>query len=298
MIWGTVPDSQPFIAESIQEGGFSLEADSSGRSGIVLGSRLAEKIGVGVGSRVTVFSARALQQGGDGLGNRPKVRQFSVSGIFDTGFPDLDEQFAYVDLDTAHEFFQYGVDEVSRIDLVLTDIANSSSLASHISETIGPPIFARSIYQSFSSLFAWVDLQRSIIPLLISVLGIVAAFNIIGTLLLLILDKSREIGILLGMGASRASIRRMYVTLGGLIGLVGSGIGILLALGFAFIQIQFGVIPLPAEAYYIDHAPVELHPLDFLVVPLVAIFLCTLAAFFPARTASRIEPLRTIRFGS
>lgn len=298
MVWGTDVSAQPFIREHIQDGAFSFQADTSGKPGVVLGNRLAEKLNVVIGNRVTMFSTKSLREGGGGYGTRPRVRQYVITGLFDTGFPDLDEQFVYVDIEEARDFFQYTPDQSTRIDLTLTDISQSTRVAQEISNELGPPVFARSIYQTFSSLFAWVDLQQSIIPLLISVLGIVAAFNIVGTLLLLILDKSREIGILLGMGSSRQSIRRMYLWLGALIGLVGSCVGITMALGFAFLQIQFGIIPLPAEAYYIDHAPVELRLVDFLIVPLVAIFLCTLAAYLPARTASRIEPLRTIRFGA
>ncbi|MDX1440459.1 MAG: FtsX-like permease family protein, partial [Rubricoccaceae bacterium] len=251
-----------------------------------------------IGSRTTVFSTRGLREGGSALGSRPRVRQFNVAGIYDTGFPDFDEQFAYIDLDVAREFFQYGAEEITRLDLVLSNIDESSQVAEEISFSFGPPVFARSIYQVFGSLFAWIDLQRSIIPLLISVLIVVAAFNIIGVLLLLILDKSREIGILLAVGASRLSIRSLYVWLGAFIGTLGAAVGILLALAFAFVQIRFGVIPLPPEAYFIDHAPVELQIVDFVVVPAVAIVLCTAAAYFPARSAAGIEPLRSIRFSA
>ena len=140
--------------------------------------------------------------------------------------------------------------------------------------------------------------QKSITPLLISILVIVAAFNLVGTLLLLILDKTRDIGILLGMGASAKTVRRMFLWLGMFIGAAGAALGIVLALAFAFVQLKFGVIPLPPEAYYIDRAPVELSVIDFVIVPIIAVVLCTLAAYLPARTAAGIEPLRSIRFGT
>jgi lipoprotein-releasing system permease protein len=132
----------------------------------------------------------------------------------------------------------------------------------------------------------------------ISVLVLVAAFNIIGTLLMMILDKTREIGILAGMGASRQAVRRLFLWLGFLIGIVGSALGAGGALAFAFLQLRFGLIRLPQEAYYIDTAPVEPHALDFVLVPLLAVALCTAAAYFPARAAARLEPVRSIRFGA
>jgi len=221
-----------------------------------------------------------------------------VAGVYDTGFAEFDDSFAYVDLGVARSFFGYDPDEVSRIELTLTDILRSRDVANEIVVALGAPIQAVSVYEAFGHLFAWVNLQKSIIPLLISILIIVAAFNIIGTLLLLILDKTRDIGILLGMGASGQSVRRMFVWLGTFIGVVGAAMGIVLALAFAYVQLKFGIIPLPPEAYYIDRAPVELSALDFVIVPIIAVLLCTLAAYLPARTAARIEPLRSIRFGA
>ena len=296
LFWGAMESDQPFIAEHVSQGLYSYEPDSSGHSGLILGARLAEQLGVRVGGKVTAFSTRSLQREGS-LGSRPRVRQFYVAGVYDTGFAEFDDSFAYIDLAVAREFFNYGANEASRIELTLHDILNSDAVADDIMQAFGPPIQAVTIYQAFSHLFAWVNLQKSIIPLLISILVLVAAFNIIGTLLLLILDKTRDIGILLGMGASAKAVRRLFLWLGTFIGLSGAVLGIVLALGFAFVQLRFGVIPLPPEAYYIDRAPVELSALDFVIVPSIAVLLCTLAAYLPARTAARIEPLRSIRFG-
>ncbi len=296
LFWGAEADSQPFIAEHISRGAYSYAADSAGHPGLVLGARLAEQLGVDVGQTVTAFSTRSLRQGGE-LGSRPRVKQFHVAGMYDTGFAEFDGSFAYIDLAAARVFFGYEQDEVSRIELTLADILRSNDVSNQIMVAFGPPVQAVTIYEAFGHLFAWVNLQKSIIPLLISILVLVAAFNIIGTLLLLILDKTQDIGILLGMGASGVSVRRLFLWLGAFIGTAGATLGVLLALIFAFVQLKFGVIPLPPEAYYIDRAPVELSALDFVIVPLIAIALCTLASYLPARTAAKIEPLRSIRFG-
>lgn len=296
LLWGTPPDGQPFVASNIVGGEFSFALDSLGHPGLVLGDDLARRLGVQEGSLLTAFSTRALRTGSP-TGSRPKVRQFRVRGVYDTGLADFDARFAYLDFQEAQGFFEYGLNEVGRFDIVLEDIEQSPSLAETISREVGPPIFARSIYDIFRHLFAWVNLQQGIIPIVISVLVLVAAFNIIGTLLMMILDKTREIGILLGMGASRKAIRGLFVWLGFFIGVVGSVLGAVFALGFSWIQLEFGVIPLPPDAYYIDTAPIQLHALDFVVVPVVAILMCTLAAYLPARAAARIEPIRSIRFG-
>jgi lipoprotein-releasing system permease protein len=280
----------------VGEGAFTFAPDSAGHVGVVLGDELAQRLGAGVGTTLTAFSTRGLDTGR--LDARPTLRQFHVAGVFDTGLADFDERFAYTDLDAARAFFGYAEDEVRRFDLVLDDIERSRELAPAITAEIGPPVFARSIFDVFRHIFAWVQLQQNIIPLVISVLVIVAAFNIIGTLLMLILDKTREIGILLGMGASRRAVRRLFLGLGFFIGVTGSLLGVGGALAFAILQLRFGIIRLPQEAYYIDTAPVEPHAFDFVLVPLLAVALCTLAAYLPARAAARLEPVRSIRFGA
>jgi len=296
LLWGTPPDGQPFIASRVGEGAFSFAPDSAGHVGVVLGDELARALGAGVGATLTAFSTRGLGTGE--ITSRPTLRQFHVAGLFDTGLADFDERFAYTDLDAARRFFGYAEDAVGRFDMVLEDLHASAAVAVAITEEVGPPVIARSIFDVFRHLFAWVHLQQSIIPLVISVLVVVAAFNIVGTLLMMILDKTREIGILLGMGASRRSVRRLFLWLGFLIGLAGSVLGVGGALLFAFVQLRFGLVRLPQEAYYIDVAPVEPHVVDFVLVPLLAVALCTLAAYLPARAAARLEPIRSIRFGA
>jgi len=155
---------------------------------------------------------------------------------------------------------------------------------------------ARSIYNVYRPLFAWVQLQQNIIPLVLSIITVVAAFNIIGTLLMLMLEKTQAMGVLASMGASAKSLRRLFLWMGLIIGGVGTLLGSVFALVFGLLQKQYGFIPLPAEAYYMETAPVELIPWDFLIVGLVAVVLCLLAAYIPARIASRIEPIRVIRF--
>ena len=125
---------------------------------------------------------------------------------------------------------------------------------------------------------------------------IVAAFNIVGTLLMIILEKTREIGVMASMGASRQIIRRLFLWLGLFVGAAGTGIGLSIALILALLQQRYDIIPLPEEAYYMDTAPIELNPLDFVLVGVISLVLCALAAYIPARFASRIEPLRVIRF--
>lgn len=296
LLWGTPEDGQPFIAERIGEGqSFSFAPDTAGRPGLVLGAELARRLGLEVGDRVTSISTRGLGSGQ--AFTRPRVTAFHVAAVFETGLADFDERFAYVDIDAARALFDYGPDQVTRIDLTLSDRTQSRAVADQISRDMPPPVFARPIEDVYRGLYAWVELQQSIVPLVISILVVVAAFNIIGALLMVVLEKSREIGTILAMGASRSAVRRLFVLLGLLVGVVGAVSGAAVALGFGWIQHRFQLIGLPADAYYLDHAPVEIVPVDVFWTIGAAVVLCTLAAYLPARAAARIEPIRTIRFG-
>lgn len=294
VVSGVPEGSLPFLEAQLEEGRFAFSPDSAGRAGIVVGRALARLLGIEVGDQLMAFSMRDYTPGS--AFSRPRVRAFHVAGIFETGLADFDEVMAYTDLGSARRLFGYAEDEVSRFDLTLADIDEAEPTAAAIQAALGLPILAQSIFRVQRNLFAWVNLQKSIIPVVIGILVVVAAFNLIGTLLMLILEKTREIGIMRSMGAPGRGVRRLFVWLGFLIGLAGTGIGSALALALALIQQEFGVIPLPQEAYYIDTAPVEVNALDFVVVAAVALALCTLAAYLPARVAARIDPIRSIRF--
>ncbi|MEM1042088.1 MAG: ABC transporter permease [Bacteroidota bacterium] len=297
VVSGAPEGSHAFLAEQVRAGGFSFAPDSAGRPGVVVGRGLADLLAVEVGSQLTAFSMQSTGSGGGATGlGRPRVRALHVAGVYETGLADFDEVFAYTSLEAARRLFDYGEDEVTRFELRLDGIDRADETAETITETFGLPVFARSIYQVQQNLFAWINLQQSIVPLVIGVIVLVAAFNIIGTLLMVTIEKTREIGIILSMGCPAAGVKRLFVWLGFMIGVAGTTLGSGLALGLALLQLRFGIIPLPQEAYYIDTAPVELSAVDFVVVAAVALLLCTLSAYIPARVAANVDPIRSIRF--
>ncbi len=290
-----VKELPPFLAASIVEGSaLGSSRDGDGLPPLVMGSALQTRLGVTVGERVTVFSIRS-QDGVLGR-SRPRIQQFAVAGVYETFLGQYDETYVYVDINEARELLEYGDDEVSRFDVELHDVRQAPDVASALEDELGFPVLARSIYELFGSLFAWVNLQQSIIPFVIAIIILVAAFNIVGVLLMIVLEKTGEIGVLASMGASRRQIRRLFMAMGMAIGMVGSAIGATLALVLALLQQRFGIIPLPAESYYMSTAPVRLDVTDFVVVCVVAVVLCLVAAYIPARVGGRVEPVRVIRF--
>ena len=168
---------------------------------------------------------------------------------------------------------------------MLQDVTTAQSVSLFLEDSLGLGVLVRSIFEIYRGLFAWVDLQEAIIPLVISVLILVAAFNVMGTLLMIVLEKTREIGILASMGASRRDIQHVYLHVGFFVGGLGTVIGLFLAWGLATLQLHYGIVGLPAEAYYMDTAPVALHLTDFVLVSVVSLMLCLGASYFPARIA-------------
>ncbi len=290
-LWGS-PSLPEYLERHLIAGSATFTPDAAGRYGLVLGRALAEQLGVQVGDLVTLFSLRQFS----GLRPIPRLRQFYVAGLYETLLTDFDRLYVFTSIEAARLLLAYGTDEVTRFDLTLTDVRQARSIADAIETEFGLPVIARTIYEVFRNLFAWVHLQESIIPLVISIIVIVAAFNMLAVLLMVILEKSQEIGIMASMGASAIMLQRLFLCLGVLIGLSGTLLGEVLALSIAVLQQHFGLIPLPAEAYYMATAPVAPRAWDFLMVGVLTVLLCGLAAYIPARIAARIDPVRVIRF--
>lgn len=284
------------LEDQLIAGSFAFASDSTNTPGVVIGAQLARLLSLQVGDEVAAFSMQNRNATSSFLGIRPKIKEFFVAGIYETSFADFDELFVYTDIEVARRLFSYQPDEASRLDVFLTDADLASSVVLEIDREIGTGVFARTVFQVFRQYFAWVNLQESIVPVIIAVIILVAAINILGTLLMILLEKTREIGVLSSMGASPKSLRRLFLMLGLFIGGVGMIAGQLLALILALLQKRYEIIPLPEEAYYMKVAPIELQAADFFIVGLLALALCLVAAYIPARTASKIEPIRAIRF--
>ena len=286
-----------YLRQRIQKGALEVHPRDGGHPGLVVGQELASRLGLEVGQLVTAFALREETSGEPSFGVRtPRVKQFRVRGIYDTSLKNIDDVYVFSRVSTARWLGDVPSSSVSRFNVTVEDVSRIDSLAAQIENRFGFPVSARTIYQQYAGLFAWVDLQQSIIPLVIGVIVIVAAFNIIGTLLMLILEKTREIGILKSLGTSGEALKRLFLVLGLLIGTVGTGVGSIVALCLALVQQQFGIISLPAEAYYMSTAPIGLNPLDFVLVGAITVLLCGAAAYVPARVAARVEPVRAIRF--
>ncbi|MFU8813610.1 MAG: FtsX-like permease family protein [Balneolaceae bacterium] len=285
---GDVTELETYIVE----GRYSVAPDEEGFSGIVLGSALADLIGASVGDKVTVFAL-------DGLPtplNTPEIEQYRVQGIYQTGIDRFDDNFAVTDIRSVRNLLGMRTDQATTMEIQVRSIQEIPQVYSTI-RTASIPYVTENIYQRYRNIFAWVDLQEETIPFVISVMIIVAAFNLIGTILMMVLERVRDIGILKTMGARSRAIRKIFLIEGFFVALTGLIIGMGIALLFMWLQLEYSIIPLSEENYYMSTAPVEPQWIDFVIVPAVTIALCMLASWLPARFAAKTDPVKVLAFG-
>ncbi len=262
--------------------------------GIILGSRLAERMTVYPGDVVTLVPAkppeinRAL-----GVGV-PRYWRFEVTGLFTTGMFLYDNQFVVISREAAQRFTGLG-DAVSGLEVRLADPWQAPAIGKRIEERLGYPYRSLDWQTQNSTLFSALELEKLAMGLIIFFIMIVAAFNIVGTLTMVVAEKTREIGILQAMGLARGAIARIFLVQGAVIGSVGVGIGLVVGLTIAISVDRGQWIRINPSVYFIDHLPLRVEALDVVIVVLVSLLLTVAATIHPSRAASRFEPVDAIR---
>ncbi|MGD8426353.1 MAG: ABC transporter permease [Balneolaceae bacterium] len=286
---GDVTDIRSYISR----GHYDLSTDSTGLPGIVIGADLAKTLGANINSVLTAYTMEGLPS----PLSSPEIKQFRLTGIYQTGVGQFDDILALVARSHAKQLFEMPESNASAIELRLKDPSQITSFDRQLSDDLQFPYFTETIFDRYGSIFAWVDLQEQTIPFVISVMIIVAAFNLIGTILMMVLERTRDIGILKTMGADDESIRGIFLLEGLFVAIVGLLLGISLSILFAWLQSTYHIIPLSEQNYYMAYAPVEPHMIDFIIVTAVTLVLCALASWLPARIASKTDPLKVIAYG-
>lgn len=284
------------VPNSIVAGEFNLgmqEYEGRQLPGIVLGRYLAESLFIfQPGERVVMFSLPRQAS----ILARPRVQEFVVTGISELGFYEYDKVMAYISLEQAQKLFQIP-NGATRIEVKLDDYTLASKVAPLIERKLGGyPYTARTWFEQNRSLYSWMAYEKMLFTLILSLIILVAAFNIVSSLVMIVMEKTREIGILKSMGAPSRGILRVFLWEGVIIGVLGTLIGNGLAYGICSIQQKFGLVKLPPEVYIIDRLPVEMHLLDFTIVSIIGMGLCVLAAWYPAYRASKLNPVEAIRY--
>jgi lipoprotein-releasing system permease protein len=262
--------------------------------GLILGERLAERFGIQVGDVVTLIPPKPPKVNA-ALGIAvPRLWQYEVTGIFNTGMFQYDNQFVVMSLPAAQQFTGMG-SAVSGIEIRLRDPDMAPAVGVRLVEKLGYPFRYLDWQSQNSGLFSALQLEKIAMGLVIFFIMIVAAFNIVGTLTMVVTDKTREIGILQAMGVTGRSIGKIFLLQGALIGAVGTFTGLAIGLLIAFIVDQSGWVRIDPSVYFIDRLPVHVQLLDVLVVIVASFLLALVATWFPARGAARLTPVEAIR---
>jgi len=262
---------------------------------IVLGARLAERLSTYVGDAVVLISKADLTRVNPALGRiTPNRWVFEVTGTFNTGMFQYDDGFAVMRLDVAQRFAGLG-DAVSGLQVRVRDPWEARAVAARLAEKLGYPYRTVAWQDQNQSLFGALKLEKLGMGLIITFITIVAAFNIIGTLTMIVGEKTREIGILLAMGLTRQSIGRVFLAQGATIGVVGTSIGLALGVIVSLALDSSHLIRIDPSIYFIDHLPVQVELLDVLVVIAVSLALALVAPTPAARWAARLQPVDAIR---
>lgn len=264
-----------------------------GEPGLVLGSELAARLGAGVGDRVLLATLEPDAE--SALGYRTRLRPFRLVGTFASGLYTYDASFGFTSVAAAQDFFQLG-SNVTGLEVRLVDMFDAPEAAKRLQRAAGFPTLRANNWMDLNrNLFTWMKLEKTVMFLILALIVLVAAFNIVATLFMVVMEKRRDIGVLKTMGASAAQVQAIFLAEGLLIGGLGVALGLVLGGGLIAVLARYPFVRLPGDVYFIERLPVRPEAADFVAVVLAAVALCLAAAFYPAWRASRLDPVEAIR---
>ncbi len=266
----------------------------SGPPGVIIGEELAQRLGVVVGSRVNLLSPAGQKTS---AGFAPRIRAFMVVGVFSTGMFEYDSSLGFVSLDAARDVLGLPEGSISGVELAVTDVYKADAVAERVTRAVGGyPLYTRHWMEMNANLFAALKLEKTAMAVILVLIVLVGSFSIITTLVMLVMEKTRDIAILMSMGATKGMIRRIFMLQGTIIGAIGTGLGYALGLGVALLLQKYQFIELPHGVYSLDHLPVLLQWTDMLAIGASAMVLCFVATIYPARQAASLEPAEALRY--
>jgi lipoprotein-releasing system permease protein len=281
------------VGKSMVEGSVAaLDAPATGEElpGILLGADLAKDLELHVGDSVSVLTPEGTLSP---MGIMPRTRRLKVAGIFRLGLYEFDATYGFVSLPLAARLLDRNPD---LIELRVQNFYDAPVIARGLAATLGPEYWVQDWADMNKSLYSALWLEKMAISITIGLIVMVAALNIIASLVLLVMEKSRDIAILKTMGASSRAIMTIFMLQGLIIGLVGTAVGAGLGTGLAWVLNEYRLIRIPADVYQVSYVPFVILPGDFGVVIGAAVLICFLATLYPSRQAARLEPVAALRF--
>ncbi len=262
--------------------------------GIVLGKSLALKLDVGLFDKIYALSLSEIKTT-PGLGMNPYVKPFRVTGYFETGLHDFDDTFAYISLESAQKLFKMGA-RVTGCEIRLDDLNHANIVKEQIENKWGYRYVAETWFERNRNLFSWMQIEKWAAFIVLSLIIMVAAFNIISTLIMVVMEKKKDIGILKSMGATSRGIMRIFVYQGVISGVIGAVFGSVIGYALCWSQLKYRWFALPSDIYFINSLPIEMKVMDFVMIMGAAIVLCFLATIFPAKKAAQLDPVEAMRY--
>jgi lipoprotein-releasing system permease protein len=292
---GDLPEDDPLPPEFDRDSCKDPEARKK-LPGIVIGITLKRNLEVQLGDCLQVTSPTIGFSYTHGSMRAPVAKQFRVTAVFDAGFDQYDSKLVYTDLYEAQAFYDTG-DSVTGVEMKVADIENARDVAREIDRRLANGVYHTLDWEELNhGLFTALRIQQLLMSLVLALIIVVAAFTVIATLIMVVLDKKKEIAVLKAMGASNSAVLRAFMYQGGMIGVFGTGFGLLLGIIVCkFLLVH--ALPLDPKVYFISHLPVQVRPIEFIMVGVFAIFVCLMATIWPAIHASRLRPAEAFREG-
>jgi len=291
-------DTVSEIRDMISMGGLDLGMDDDGVPGVVLGRSVSLGLNNAmVGEYIYIYGPVDIETMLEDM-TTPPVKKFRVTGIFDSGYYDYDNAVVLIDISVAQQILNLD-NKASGIVLTVADMFKADKYTCEdglIDQALGGvPYYSENWIQKNRILFRWMKLEKWAAFIVLSLIVLVAAFNIVSSLIMMVMDKTKEVGILKSMGATNKSIERIFVYQGAFVGVCGTIMGSVFGTSICLIQDKYRILSFPADIYFISALPMDLQIRDVVVITVVALFLCWLSSYYPARKAAELVPVDAIR---
>ena len=284
IVEGIEPAGADFLSNMLVSGSVSL-----GKNDIIIGKKLADQLGLSIGNKVVLFDIATLR------GSKKRLKQFTVSGLFHSGMTEYDKSLIFMNLELAKGLFNLE-GKVTGYILRLKDQKQVSLLTETLESNLAYPYMVMTWKEKNRALFKWMDVQRWPIIFIFGLIALVGVVNIISALAMIIIDKTRQIGILKSLGITQGKLKQVFLANGLIIGVAGTTGGSLLALVVAWLQNNFKLITVPEDVYFMDFIPMDINFSNMLSVMIVATILSILAALWPTARAGQIEPAEALKY--